>query len=231
MKAKLAEREEARRLYSEGMSYNAIHEKMGVAKSSISNWCRDLRVVKKKKTDAAKTLTKTLLLPGAIEAEFPFVNCRYYLYRSADNCQRIQLVNLVTKKRDVMALARYLMSVKLGRFLTKDEIVKHRSGYDDNIDNLYVTTRAQIKQDRIKFLTRECPTCKKTFVAQRPGTKTCSPKCRAQMILQTPYVRECVICEETFETKSNRQDVCNSDSCRSIIANERYRERRRGYYG
>lgn len=79
-------------------------------------------------------------------------------------------INTNSKDRTTMSYARYLMSVHLGRLLTKDEHVDHQNDnkLDDRVDNFQILTQAEnnIKQARLhpKAMTDLlCPQCNITF--------------------------------------------------------------------
>lgn len=77
-----------------------------------------------------------------IEPPFNLDYVKAYLSRSnKDFRQRVTLIR-EDKTGTVISYARYLMSVKLGRYLTEDEEVDHinRDPTDDNIENLQVLT-------------------------------------------------------------------------------------------
>ena len=98
------------------------------------------------------------------------------------------------QQRSSTQYARYLLSVKLGRFLTVDETVDHIDGDKSNnsIDNLQILSlgdnvrKSQKKSDYVLV----CPVCKKTFTRphyrlsgkikkerMRRGELCCSRKC------------------------------------------------------
>ena len=99
-----------------------------------------------------------------IEVEFPF-NIEFskaYLSRSnADFRQRVSFIR-DDKTGTLMSYARYLMSVKLGRFLSKDEEVDHinTDPTDDSIENLQVLS---VEEHRLKSIKEnECEKVKLT---------------------------------------------------------------------
>lgn len=97
--------------------------------------------------------------------------------------------------------ARYLMAVKLGRYLTPEETVDHIDGnkQNDSIDNLQILT---LKDNIRKTCKKEdyhcvCPICGKHFVIPRHkgsgilqktkilnGTKCCSRECGYKLTAQ-----------------------------------------------
>lgn len=107
------------------------------------------------------------------------------------------LVRLGTdsKDRTTMSYARYLMSVHLGRFLSKDEHVDHKNDdkLDDRVDNFQIITQLEnlTKYNKLhpkKVVDLICSECSTTFqmdkrnVPFRPNA-CCSRKCaRAKRI-------------------------------------------------
>ena len=75
--------------------------------------------------------------------------------------------------RSTVSYARYLMSIKLGRFLTDQEEVDHKDDNktNDDIDNLQILTPEQNKEkQRLHYINNvqqkfdlECPNCGKSF--------------------------------------------------------------------
>lgn len=87
-----------------------------------------------------------------IEPPFNLDYVKAYLSRSnKDFRQRVTLIR-EDKTGTVISYARYLMSVKLGRYLTEDEEVDHinRDPTDDNIENLQVLTIVDHKLKTLK---------------------------------------------------------------------------------
>lgn len=111
------------------------------------------------------------------------------------------------KDRSLVSYARYLMSVKLGRFLTKDEHVDHidEDKTNDSIDNLQVISKEENIKKNHKHRLRarglesakcllECSVCQKPFLkrskvvieSHRTGrTITCSRGCSAKLQLRS----------------------------------------------
>ena len=96
-------------------------------------------------------------------------------------------------KRTTVSYARYLMSVKLGRFLSKDEEVDHidNNKTNDVIDNLQILSSKENKlKDRKnhgrKYVLLKCPFCKKLFeipknvsyLQKSNSFSACSRKCK-----------------------------------------------------
>ena len=107
-----------------------------------------------------------------------------YLNINKDGRQTLTLYNN-DKNRSSTQYARYLLAVKLGRFLTKNEQADHKDEdkTNDNINNLQILTKLEhIKKTRIKLKLKIfciCPICNATFKStkQRLGKKTPTTKC------------------------------------------------------
>lgn len=108
-----------------------------------------------------------------IKVEHPFNSefVRAYLSRSnSDSRQRVTL-HRPDKTGTIISYARYLMSVKLGRYLTEDEEVDHinTDPTDDSIENLQVLSVLQHKIKSAKEVECEkdeltCANCGKVFL-------------------------------------------------------------------
>lgn len=87
------------------------------------------------------------------------------------------------KERTTLSYARYLMSIRLRRFLLPTEHVDHKNDdkLDDRIDNYQILTPAQnrMKSARKKtYLAKVCPVCGKGFLLEkRQDHKTAEPCC------------------------------------------------------
>lgn len=105
-----------------------------------------------------------------------------------------------------MSYARYLMSVKLGRKLTKDEHVDHidEDKTNDDIDNLQILTPEQNKAKNLAYRRQqgilknivilECPICDTVFAKAQETFEalesmkvrvTCSKSCSAKLLIRT----------------------------------------------
>ena len=103
-----------------------------------------------------------------IELKYPYNKVWKYGYVSinGEGRETLTLYNS-NNDRSVTQYARYLLAVKLGRFLTEDETVDHIDGDKTNnsIDNLQILSivdnirKSQKKPDFICI----CPVCKKVF--------------------------------------------------------------------
>lgn len=92
-----------------------------------------------------------------------------------------------TGARRTILYSKFLMSVKMGRLLDRDEEVDHVNGNkaDDALDNLEVVTRAENRRRQNKMRHRTmvsliCPACGVAFSRPRNNThlvKGGSPSC------------------------------------------------------
>lgn len=103
----------------------------------------------------------------------------YKIYGPYNNEVR-RLVVLVSKETgkpvSSMSYARYLMSVKLDRYLTDNEEVDHIDGnpLNDSIDNLQILTPAENRRKSSMtgrtMITLNCPNCGTEFTIERRQT-------------------------------------------------------------
>ena len=107
-----------------------------------------------------------------MELEYPY-NERWsvgYIVTNPENRKTLILYNS-HKDRSSTQYARYLMAVKLGRFLTDDETVDHIDGdkTNDSIDNLQLLSRAENIRKACKKpdVILKCPICGKIFKRTR----------------------------------------------------------------
>ncbi len=99
------------------------------------------------------------------------------------------------KDRTSTQYARYLMAVRLGRFLTKKEHIDHidNDKTNDDIDNLQILSLREnnIKTHKKPDVELNCPVCKKDFIRTRTqlrgrkhkindNTICCSRRCGAK---------------------------------------------------
>lgn len=113
----------------------------------------------------------TLQLPYSLDYAVGYVNV------NRENRQMIYLVpHGSTKVKNSTAYARYLMAVKLGRYLNKNEHIDHINNdkTDDRIENLQIVTQ---HQNHIKssaghlYLNLNCPTCGSLFAVSFKNSK------------------------------------------------------------
>ena len=137
------------------------------------------------------------------EAKYPYNN--YYIYKVYHNKEKRNYAILIPKdknmKRKTIAYSRYLMSVKLKRFLLNSEEVDH---IDDNktndiIENLQILTKTenlnkQKDKSTRKYVKLKCPNCGKVFELPKNQSylqKTnctyncCSRNCKDAMMRKT----------------------------------------------
>lgn len=135
-----------------------------------------------------------------IELEEPFRSKwkKGYLQTCKDGRKRVYLSNS-KYVRTTVSYARYLMSVKLGRFLKDDEHVDHidEDGTNDDIENLQILTpQENNKKNKDTLVAKErvvykCPACNKVFDVRHGNShlvnskkyelKTCSRKCSSSL--------------------------------------------------
>lgn len=114
-----------------------------------------------------------------IKLEYPY-NRKWkcgYLQINRENRRMLILFNS-NKERSTCSYARYLMSVKLGRFLKKEEEVDHidHNKANDHLSNLQILTRAQnnIKEAKKRGKQKvkiKCPNCGEIFCAKKGKTQ------------------------------------------------------------
>ena len=105
-------------------------------------------------------------------AEYPYENYYIYItYHKKENRRYACLIRIDNGERMTISYARYLMSIKLRRFLYDSEEVDHIDGdsMHDSIDNLQLLSKSEhhIKTSKSKrFLYGKivCPVCKKVFI-------------------------------------------------------------------
>lgn len=134
----------------------------------------------------------------ARQCKSPFDNYHGYKQVHSNGRTYVYLWNRKTDKRKLISLARYRMSVKLGRFLSRHEHVDHKDEdkTNDRIKNLQILTPAQNNRKTVALngraqrqVTLRCPICKIKFcrLEHRVKTKiarghkpTCSRSCGAK---------------------------------------------------
>ncbi len=136
------------------------------------------------------------------QAEFPFENYWMYAPRLHEKEGRYYVI-LVDKensnKRKCISFARYLMSVHLGRLLSKEEHVDHIDDdkKNDVIENLQILSQEDNQKKYSKNLSRTyaklvCSNCKKDYIKEKRHvnkTKTgqyCSRRCAGIGSYQLP---------------------------------------------
>ena len=136
-------------------------------------------------------------MSGKIDLEFPYSEIwkSGYVVTNKENRKTLLLVN-DKKDRSSTQYARYLLAVKLKRFLTSDETVDHVNDdkTDDSLENLQILTRKDnlVKANKCPDVKLICPICKDTFyrtLTQLRGKKermennivTCSRSCGGKL--------------------------------------------------
>lgn len=121
-----------------------------------------------------------------IDLQEPFKSLyrKGYLRESADGRRRVDLYNS-PEDRTTISYARYLLSVKNGRFLNQDEEADHidTDTLHDDLKNLQVLTKAEhahktaLENFGKQFANLVCPQCGKTFTREKRFVRTDNPKC------------------------------------------------------
>lgn len=107
-----------------------------------------------------------------INLEYPYNEIwdKGYIVTNPENRKTLILYNS-KNDRSSTQYARYLLAVKLGRFLKEDETVDHLDGDKTNnsIDNLQVLSLADNNRKSFKKpdVIMKCPICGKTFTRTR----------------------------------------------------------------
>ena len=108
----------------------------------------------------------------AFELEYPWEGCKGYIVFHKKEQRNMLIVIRGDGTRTTTPYARYLMSVKVGRLLTKDEQVDHidEDKTNDDIDNLQILSNYDnvqkhfdIKNKRSVMIELTCPVCNTTF--------------------------------------------------------------------
>lgn len=172
-------REEARRLYLEGKTYNQIVEILGVAKSSLSVWCRD--IVRPRPTAIVMNKPHRVRVFNTERAEFPYDGFSIGIHHRKSGQSHVQLYNPETKERFYTSYPRYLMCVKEKRILDDNEIVVYVEGDRQSVDSYVIKDKNVITEERIKRFTKICVTCGNEFVGGSRAAKACSLSCAAKI--------------------------------------------------
>lgn len=222
-------REEARRLYIEGVPYRELAKRLKISTSVLSLWCKDLT----SKRDRSKVRQNRKRIgkinqPGQ-SAEHPYSD--YYLFIYNPKVKEHPVVRLVHKEtgaRVTLSLPRYQMSVKEGRVLETQERVVCIRNKTDGAEEWTIVRKGEAWEHRKKDTkrTNTCPQCQETFFPTQGNYKKkyCSETCRSQAMSEQPrrplpeFTRTCEICEEDFQTKNPRADVCRKQECKDVIA-------------
>ena len=129
---------------------------------------------------------KKCMKQSRVKAMYPYDG--YYIYKVFHKGAGRNYANLVpidknNKKRKTISYARYLMSVKEGRILSKDEQVDHidNDKSNDDINNLQILSYREnnikeVEHKGIKIYTLKCPNCGKIFERKKRDTFLSCPK-------------------------------------------------------
>jgi len=136
-------KEKARKLYLEGKSYRKIKIELGVSKSSISLWCRDLVEEKLKSGDPEGSLRgfDSLKLRDRQISKPPFDDYYVTFQHQGTDREVARLRHIKTGDIRFIALPRYVMSVHLNRELDHEEKVFRKKGLSCEIENLYIKVK------------------------------------------------------------------------------------------
>lgn len=110
----------------------------------------------------------------SIELEYPYNNWRKgYININKDNRRTVTLYN-TSKDRSSVQYARYLLAVKLGRFLTDDEEADHidEDKTNDCLSNLQVLTKKDHRAKNVVILTGVCCICETKFSRTKSQLRT-----------------------------------------------------------
>jgi hypothetical protein len=129
-----------------------------------------------------------------IETEYPYNEYNGYIIINRENRRHVCLVHKENKSRTTISYARYLMSVKEKRFLTKEEQVDHidEDKTNDDINNLQILSfgdniRKTYKDNNRtrKMVEMKCPQCNSifcktlssSFIQKKGHYNVCSKEC------------------------------------------------------
>ena len=216
MTYKPEEKEKARELSRQGMTHASISEQLGVSASAVSLWCRDIVIEKRAQAKLAKEALppKEKHVKKGVPAEAPFEGYSYTTCEYPNGTKRIMLFKSRKAPSYSMSLARYRMCVHLGRILDHNEVVVHKKGNSDDLENLRLT----IQIPKSDFGQATCKACPTIFTKRKPTQAYCSVPCarkgagaaRTEAFEPTP--RPCADCGKPFINRDSRRLTC-SMSC------------------
>lgn len=130
-----------------------------------------------------------------IEIQYPFINYKAaYLVTNKEPRRNVILVKEDNTKTTI-SYARYLMSIHLGRFLTKEEHVDHidNNKMNDCIENYQILSKLENNRKASKgrkYIKMKCPNCGKIFdiyynqshIQKKGKFSSCSRKCKYEVL-------------------------------------------------
>jgi len=134
-------------------------------------------------------------MKSKIEIEYPFTDIYDYAYKvTSQGRNTIVLYKTGAQERTSISYAKYLMSVHLKRWLTKDEHVDHINNdkLDDRIENYQILSLADNNRKQASLIgcamvQYKCPVCSQIFSVKRKNSHfvgrknqvsiTCSRSC------------------------------------------------------
>ena len=218
-------------LYKQGFSYNAIKVELDVSKASLSLWLRDIPKPEKPKVEKIKeppviqeavkiSVQKEKIKEQVnkkkvgLRAQAPYEGYKLYTYTLKDGTCVAHLSKPGSKI--IITLSRYVMAVHIGRPLRSDELVFHKEGKDDSIDNLVLFTKEEYKKHCDDKRRKPCVICETPFVPRKNDVNTCSRKCTRQYQIQRQQearltiIHICSECGGEFTSTSNKPQTCSS---------------------
>lgn len=125
----------------------------------------------------------------ALQAQFPYEKYKLYVvHHKKMNRKMACLVNpSIRNDRKTISYARYVMSVFLGRELTKEETVDHidEDKTNDSLENLRILSRLDNQKSYVenRRVIKTCPVCAKKFSIGKKSRleasfNTCSNSCK-----------------------------------------------------
>lgn len=166
-----------------------------------------------------------------IESEYPFLeyNC-YKVFHKKMNRWQLCYVNKTDKKeRRTITYAKYLMCIKMGRILTRQEEVDHidNDKTNDDINNLQIITQAENTYKHHKTLTIKmvrmfCYCCNTTFEREHRRTFLCK---KSQMYPTACSASCAKYLQDNYKTESSIKNLKDKALTTSIIFNKPHFEK------